>query len=279
MKAAPPIPRLADAPDDVFETGHLWLLEHVVGDHLRFRLQPSGQIQFGDRTRVFDAGDPPTAYEHAVSHVRERLDRDRLRQALDDPSSVVFYGEAMHAAGVDYDWERTPSFLGDDVWSADRERFRPPDATEQIFEQVGLHPVNAVEKERNGRDFDPESYAFPQSAWYDGPVAGVVVRNKRGGRALLRNPAVETDRKVAPVDGSPAEVATEVAPTARFDRLSARLADEDRAVTFQSLYDLTLETVLRANHERLTHSQSTVDLGAFRGALAARTRAYLAETG
>jgi hypothetical protein len=278
MKTSPPIPRLADAPDDLFETGHLWLLEHVVGDHLRFRLRPTGRIQFGDRTRVFDAGDPPTAYEHAVSHVRERLNRERLQQALDDPSSVVFSGEAMHHGGVDYDWDHTPSFLGVDVWSGDREQFRPPDASEQIFEQVGLHPVNAVEKERNARDFDPESYEFPQSAWYDGPVAGVVVRNKRGGRALLRNPAVETDRTVTPVDGSPAEVAAAVAPTARFDRLSARLADEGRAVTFQSLYDLTLETVLRANHDRLTHSQSTVDLSAIRGALAARTRAYLAET-
>lgn len=278
MKTAPSTPRLADAPDDLFETGHLWLIEQVVGAHLRFRLQPSGEIQFGDRRRVFDADGIPTAYEHAVSHVRERLDRERLRNAVDDPSSVVFFGEAMHYAGVDYDWDRTPSVLGVDVWSGERDRFRPPDAVEQIFEQLGLHPVNAVEKERNARDFDPESSEFPQSAWYEGPVAGVVVRNKRGGRALIRNPAVETDREVTPVEGSPSEVAAEFAPTERFDRLTARLADEDRPVTFQSLYDLTLETVLRAHHDRLTHSQSSVDLGAFRGALSARTRAYLEQS-
>jgi len=279
MQTYPSIPRPADAPADLFETGHLWLLEHVVGEQLRFRLQPSGRLQFGDETRVFDADGVPTAYEHAVSHVRARLDRDRLRNAVAEPSSVVFYGEAMHAAGVDYEWERTPSFLGFDVWSDGREQFRPPDAAEQIFEQLGLHPVNAVEKERNARDFDPEAYTIPESAWYDGPAAGVVVRNKGGGRALLENPAVDTTRAVAPLDGSPAEVAAAVAPTARFDRLAARLDAEGRPLTFQSLYDLTLETVLRAHHDRLTHSRSSVALGEFRGALAARTRAYLSESG
>lgn len=275
MHPYPSTPRLADASPDLFESGHLWLLEHVVGDPLRFRLQPSGRIQFGDRTRVFDADGVPTTYEHAVSHVRERLDRERLRRAVDDPSAVLFSGVAMHAAGVDYEWERTPSFLGVDVWSGDREQYRPPDAAAQIFEQLGLHPVNAVEKERNARDFDPESYTMPESAWYDGPAAGVVVRNKRGGRALLKNPSVDTTREITPLDGSPDEVAAAVAPTALFDRLAARLDAEGRPVTFQSLYDLTRETVLRGNHERLTHSQSSVDLSEFRGALTARTRAYL----
>jgi hypothetical protein len=274
MHPFPSIPRSADAPADLFETGHLWLLEHVVGDYLRFRLQPAGGLQFGDRTRVFD-GETPPPYEHAVDHVREKLDRERLRLAVDDPGSVVFYGVAMHAAGVDYDWERTPSFLGVDVWSGDREQFRPPDAAEQIFEQLGLHPVNAVEKERNARDFDPESYTVSESAWYDGPAAGVLLVNKRGGRAVIENPAVDTDRSVNPVEGSPEAVAREFAPDARFERLAARLDAEGRPVAFQPLYDLALETVLRAHHDRLTHSQSSVALGEFRGALAARTRAYL----
>jgi hypothetical protein len=70
-------------------------------------------------------------------------------------------------------------------------------------------------------------------------------------------------------------VAREFAPTTRFDRLAARLESEGRPVTFQSLYDLTLETVLRAHHAELHHPGSSVEPGAFRGALAARTRAYL----
>ena len=161
------------------------------------------------------------------------------------------------------------------MWSGDREQFRPPDAAGQIFEQLGLQPVNAVEKERNARDFDPETYTIPESGWYDGPATGVIVRNKRGGRAVIDNPAVDADRSVVPVEGSPQAVAREFAPDARFDRLAARLDAEGRPVTFQTLYDLTLETVLRAHHDRLTHSQSSVAMGEFRGALAARTKAYL----
>jgi len=174
MKSYPTIPRVANAPEELFE-GHLWLLEKVDGAQLRFQLQGSGLIRFGTRERVFD--DPtelPLAYQHAVRHVRERLDRDALRQAVDDVTGVTFFGVSTHRHTVEYDWERLPPFLGIDVHTS--EQFLPPDRAEGIFERLGLEPVNAVEREVRGRDFDPNSYEIPPSAWYDGPAAGVVIR-------------------------------------------------------------------------------------------------------
>jgi hypothetical protein len=136
MKQYPELPDAEDAPVELFESGHLWLLEKVDGAHLRFQLLPSGVIRFGDRKRVYDDADAiPAPYDHAVRHVRTQLDRDTLRAAVDDVTEVVFFGEAMHQHAIDYDWERTPSFLGFDVWSGQSKAFRPPGAARTDADQ------------------------------------------------------------------------------------------------------------------------------------------------
>ncbi len=279
MRQYPPIPDIENAPEEMFESGHLWLLEKIDGAHLRFRLTDSGLIRFGDRDSVYD--DPaaiPEPYGHAVRHVREHLDRDALRNAVDDVESVVFFGEATHRHTIEYDWDRLPSFLGFDVYSADRGAFRPPGAAQAIFERLGLDPVNAVQRELNTRDFDPESYSVPDSAWYDGPAEGVVIRNKRGGRAKLRHPDFrETDEGV-PTGTSAEELADAFATDGRFEKLEATLESRGVAVTFETLFDRTFEDIVREEHKRLYGGSSSVDLSAFRSAVAARTRSYLDRT-
>ena len=280
MREYPSIPSVADAPAELFESGHLWILEKIDGAHLRFQLRESGAIRFGDRDRVYDdPGAIPAPYEHAVRHVQERLDREALRNAVDDVESVVFFGEATHRQGIDYDWERLPSFLGFDVYSEREEAFRPPGAVQAIFERLGLEPVNAVERELNTRDFDPDSYAIPESAWYDGPAAGVVIRNKRGGRATLDHPDVgEPDTGAADPaspDPSAEALAAEYATDRRFERLAGELDGRGRDVTFERLYERALTDIVREEHRRLYHGSASVDLPAFRSAVAARTRAFL----
>jgi hypothetical protein len=275
MKQYPSIPRVEDAPEELFETGHLWLLEKIDGSHLRFQLQESGVIRFGDRDRVLEGPDAiPAPLEHAVRHVRERLDRDALRRAVDDPESIVFFGEATTRQAIAYDWERLPSFLGFDVWSAESGSFRPPGAVEAIFDRLGLEPVNAIEKECNTRDFDPESFAIPRSAWYDGPAAGVVIRNKRGGRAKLRDPGVEGSELAGSLDASAEAIAATHATDERLERLAEELRARDAAVTFEALYDrAVVEIARRAPH--LFGGASSVDVAELRSAVAERTRAFL----
>jgi hypothetical protein len=275
MRQYPSIPRVENAPESLFD-GHLWILELVDGAQLRFKLRQSGRLRFGTETRVFDdPEDVPDPFQHAVGHVQRRLDRQALRRAVDDVESVVFFGEAMHRHAVDYDWDRTPSFLGFDVWSDSEERFRPPDAAEQIFDRLGLQPVNVFERERRGGDFDPDSYTVPQSAWYDGPAAGVVLRNKRGERAKLTNPAVEDADDPDPPDASAAELASAYATDRRFETLAAEFERRDQPVTFQRLYERVLEDIVRKRHRQLYHSQASVEMSEFRSAVAARTRDFL----
>jgi ATP-dependent RNA circularization protein (DNA/RNA ligase family) len=276
MKQFPSIPRVANAPDGLFDSGHLWLLEKVDGANFRFQLRQSGQLRFGDRSRVYETPDDvPDPYQHAVRHVRAELDRHALREAVDEVETVVFFGEAMHQHAIDYDWEWAPSFLGFDVWSATDEQFLPPDTVEQIFERLGLQPVNAVERERNARDFDPDSYTIPQSAWYDGPAEGVVVRNKQGQRAKLVHPDFQEVDDTVPVDGSASELAERYATRRRFEKLAAKFEDREQTVTFQPFYEQVLEDIVREEHRRLYHGEQSVDTSELRSEVAARTRAFL----
>ncbi|MBX0325412.1 RNA ligase family protein [Halomicroarcula sp. F13] len=276
MKQYPSIPHAENAPAGLFESGHLWLLEKVDGALLRFQLQDSGLVRFGDRDRVYDDPDTvPDPYQHAVRHVREHLDREALRTAVDDVEDVVFFGEATHRHTIAYDWAQTPSFLGFDVWSDSREAFRPPDAAEQIFDRLGLQPVNAFEREQQAQYFDPDSYTFPESAWYDGPPEGVVIRNKRGQRAILPNPDVREADGPDPVDAPESELAERYATTRRFERVVDELEASSRPVTFDALYDRVLKTIVREAYGRLYHARSDVDMGDFRSEVAALTRAFL----
>ncbi|MFW6320597.1 MAG: hypothetical protein ACOC0Z_01995 [Halohasta sp.] len=283
MKSFPSLPHVDDAPADLLESGHLWLLESVQGAPFRFRLLDSGVVQFGDADRVYDdAADLPAQYGHAVRHIRERLDREALRAAVDDVEAIVFFGTAMQYRGIDYDWERTPSFLGSDVWSADAERFRPPDAVDGIFRRLGLDPINAVEQELPARDFDPKRYEIPQSAWYDGPAAGIVIRDKQGHRAELPNPDTDSDDspRSPPTSTSTevtaADLAASHATDGRMRALAEELAERNRPVTADALYERVCEAVFRVVDPHI-FERGTVDRAAVREELAALTRRFLDE--
>ncbi|MEF8800122.1 MAG: hypothetical protein V5A38_02055 [Halolamina sp.] len=273
MKSFPPTPTAEDAPE-LFESGHLWLLERVDGAPLRVQLQSSGLLRFGDGDRAYDDADElPLSVQHAVRHIQEHLDRDALRAAVDDPESVVLLGVATRYEGVDYDWERLPAFLGVDVWPGSESGFRPPDAGQAIFERLGLQPVNTFERERRARDFDPGDYEMPTSNWYDGPAAGVLVRNKRGGRAVLRNSEVE--QEPAPLNLPAEELAAAYATSERFESVATTLRERDWTVTVETLCERVVEEIVREEYARLDAGREQLDESAFTSAVARRARQHL----
>jgi hypothetical protein len=276
MHSFPSVPPVDDAPDELLDSGHLWLLEAMAGAPLRFRLLESGLIEFGDADRVYDSPeDLPPQYNHVVRHIRERLDREALRAALDDVEAIVFFGQAMQYRGVGYDWERTPSFLGTEIWSADTGGFRPPDAVDGIFDRLGLDAVNPIQQEVRARDFDPDSYTIPDSAWYDGPAEGVVIRNKTGGRATLVHPDFRDNEGPEPFEASAEEIAERYATDRRFEKIATEIRTRDGAVSFDALYERTLEEIVRETHGRLFHDSSSVDIPELRSAVSARTGTFL----
>lgn len=290
MRPFPETPSVDDAPD-LFESGHLWVLELVDGLALRFQLQPTGALSFGDRTRTFDTGDPPVPYRPGVRHVRDQLDRDQLRTAVDDVGSVVFFGVVPCARRVEYDWDRTPAFLGTDVWSGSNERFLSPDTVEQVYDRLGLDTLPAFQKEVDAAYFDVDDYAVPPSTFADSPAKGALFRNKTGGRAYCLAPAYAERDTVSPADEAregpgeldPDELATTLATERRVDQVARELAERGRPVTFDAVFERVFERIVREEYHTLFRvgddrtafvdaEDPAVDLQAFRSAVAARTQ-------
>jgi len=296
MRSFPPLPdvRGSPTPDDILD-GHLWLLELIDGTGLRFRMDESGLLRFGGpETTYADADAVPLALRPAVRHVRERFDREALRDAVEDPADVVFFGVATRHRGTDYEWDRLPAFLGTDVWVGSGERsgegsFRPPDAVAAVFDGVGLEPVTAVEREVNARDFDPETYEVPDSAWRDGPAAGIVVRNKRGGRGKLLAEGAAADESegargdesapgsdsAAPPLDDPEAVAAAYATDDRFERAVADLDRRTGGATVDAVADRVVEAIARETPVRFGDGGASADPEGVRTALIERARTAL----
>lgn len=274
MKEFPARPDVANAPDELFADGHLWVQELVDGVPFRFRVRDSGLLHFGDAGAVYDPGTVPLRLRHAARHVREELDREALRDAAESVASVVFFGVAVEPRRVDYDWATTPSFVGTDVWQGVDERFLPPDAVEHVYERLGLPPVPTVEKEVRARDVDPASYAIPASNWATEPAAGVVFRDKTGHRAIRRNPELATN-EATPTALSPPELVAERVTDPWLDELLAAHDVALERVEFDELSRLVVDRLVREHGDELREDVASVDGGPLRAAAVERIEPYL----
>ncbi|WP_440990681.1 hypothetical protein [Haloarchaeobius baliensis] len=277
MHEPPTTPQLADAPAALLDGGHLWLRELVTGSPFRFQLQPSGVLTFGDHEREFGPDDVPLPYAHAVRHVRERFDREAMRASVDDVASVTFVGVAVDGSDVAYDWARTPSFLGTEVYDADRGAYLPPDSVQAIYDGLGLTPVTALAKEVRAIDFDPDSYVFPASNWRDGPVAGVLLADKTGHRALLRNPAVGDVDGSGTTASTPAELVERHATDRWLDGVVGRLDVTGEGLGFDLLFERAVEALAREHVRAFRDGSVDTDESALRSAMADRVEAYLVD--
>jgi len=278
MKSFPSIPRLERADSELLDGGHLWIQEKVDGANIRFQLQDSGLLVFGDRSQEYDTEPMPAPYRHAVRFVREQFDRDALRGAIGDVESLVWFGEAMHQHAIDYDWETTPSFLGFDIWHARREQFLPPDVVEDAFRGVGLEVVPTYRKEQRATDFDPSEYEIPESHYVGGPAEGVIVRTKTGLRAKLLHPAFREVEETVPRDGTPRELARRYVTARRVEKIVQKLEDHDQTPTAELVSERVVEDVVREAHKQLFHADDPVDRQAFRSEVGARVRELYGST-
>lgn len=272
MHPVPDVPAVEDHPS-ILDGGHLWLLESLDGLPMRFRVEASGLCVFGDEDRELE--DVPPAYAAAARHVRTQLDRDALRQAATDLPGITFVGVATVRRAVDYDWDRLPAFVGTEVYSRHRGGFLPPDAVERAYDGIDLTPVNALRKEVRAADFHPDDVTFPDSAWYDGPVAGILLRNKTGDRAFLGNPTVESPATPVTVERDPAELARAWATPERVQAVRDRLAARGTPADPDTVRDHVLEAIHREEYWTIAHADRPVATASFRAAVGERVRTIL----
>ncbi|MEF8868642.1 MAG: hypothetical protein V5A85_08995 [Haloarculaceae archaeon] len=268
MKPYPSLPDLDAVPAGYFE-GSVWIRELVAGDAIRFGVAEGGYLRFAVGERTFDS-DPPLRLRRAVGHVRRSFDVDALRREASDATDLVFYGVATVRDGIEYDWERLPPVLGVDVWDGARERWLPNDAVGRAFEGLGLDAVDGFEKELPVRHFYPDRYEIPASAWYDGPAAGVVVRDSHGNRAGRRNPDVERTDGEPDRPTEPRELASVVVTHELVERLATDLGE---GATFDALFEVTVEEAFRLAPAAVD-GWDEAETRTFRGAVAERVREF-----
>ncbi len=264
MHPYPSIPSLDSAADELLKDGHLWLQELIDGDLFRFRIDGSGGLQFGDRSRLLSPDDIPMEYRYATQFVERSLDYEAALSA--DLDGVVFYGVATYQRTVPYDWDRIPPVLGINVW--DGERFLPPDTVEQAFKRLGLDPINTFAREVRATDFDPESYTVPESNWYDGQAYGVVLRSKSGNRAAIQAEQFREPEETQPTAPDPAKIVDEFATPGRLERAAATLSEQGGAPESDALFDHLFDRLLRQEHRALV--EGNADLGRVRARLSER---------
>ena len=232
-----------DSAPDVLDGGHLWLQEYPTGKIVWFEMDETGLITFGADGTEFET--VPPSLRLAVRHVRTSIDRDKLRDGVEDITQYVFFGIATRYEGYDYDWEAVPPFVGIDIWAESQERFVAPDVAERVFDQIGLTPVPAFEKEVPAAHFDSTSFEIPMSHWRDGRAAGVIVRNKRGGTALCEN-TTSIGESDSDVDET---VAIERVVTCSFSTVLSALDATVETVDVEVLTDRLFERVARQAYD------------------------------
>lgn len=261
MQSFPPLPDADDVPE-VFD-GHLWIREYVDGLPLRFQLESDGALAFGNAERTFRRWDEPHPYRHAVRYVRESFSADTLQAAADDPPAYTFFGVATVRGRLPYDYSQLPPFLGTEIHER-IEGYLTPDRAERAFERLGLQSVAIAQKEVPTRHFDPASYEIPESAYYVGPAAGVVFRNKRGGRARKRHPALLPDDPEPP--DTDAETLAEQAVTEERINQALEAAGTD---TVEAVAARVVEMTI---HESLGSTVDAIDIDAFEFAVESAVR-------
>ena len=266
MHDYPTFPPLADVPE-LLDGGHLWIQERVSGGPLRFAMSDAGVLQFGDDRRPFRRDDVPPPYRHAVREVTGTFDRAGLRSAVSAVEAITFAGVATFRADRVYDWRRLPGFLGIAIHDADRGDWLPIDHVERIYRELGLEPLNALQKEVRAVDFDPDRYEWPNSAWGDGEVSGVLLRNKRGLAATLSNPTAPEPPTVEPASGPTAEIVSEWLPQSRLRRALEGAGKGPRSVDTGRLADRLVAAVEREHHREIEHHESTVEREELRPAI------------
>ncbi|MFC6865145.1 hypothetical protein ACFQGE_16985 [Halomicroarcula sp. GCM10025817] len=277
MKRCPETP----AGSDVEFSGHVWVQELPTGAEFRFQVAASGLVTVATASQSYEtAASVPPQYRRAADCIDQRLDRKALEAATDDPSDVTFCGIATRNEGIEFDWQRLPAFVGVDVWSGRQDRFLPPDSATGVFERLGLPTLPAIDKEVPAAHIDVTQYTegseFPQSEWRDGHAAGVLIRDKSGGRAVAR--CDDGRSQSAPDARTAAVLAEEYATDDRIERAAAALRTDGHSVTVEGVRDRLVSDVARESYVDLfSGGEFVASLAAFQSAVAERVQKSLSD--
>lgn len=107
---------------EIDSAGSVVVTEKLDGANFRFTYDTSDGFTFGSRNTVGDALHHDQFLE-PIDFINEACDVDALLSVQDEYGQLVVFGEAMIPHRISYDADRTPPFVGFDVWNVDRQIF------------------------------------------------------------------------------------------------------------------------------------------------------------
>jgi len=282
LKKYPKIKRIGHAENNgILEDGWLVVKEKLDGANFRFTYcRNKDRIVFGSRNiEYWNEKDVDKAFDHAIEFVRETVDIEELayRDKVEGP--LTFFGEAMHAHTIDYNWDTIPSFLGFDIYDHETEQFLNSEIVTAIFERLDLPTVPTV---YDGWANELDGLDAPESEYYDGPAEGVVVVNEETGqRAKVRSEKfkeMHSNLSVADsLDYDPSDAAL-LAQTftteARVLKLIHKYEDRGRTIEMAIMEDLWREIfddIIDEEYETIFLGNHTIDTKEFRSEVASIT--------
>lgn len=279
------IPALAGVSEEFLDAGHLWLYEYPDGTPFGLRLGNDGRPQFAftdsaDETQPSlqwgHAEHVPSEYGFVVRYVQQQFDRMALQNAVSDPANVTLWCIAIHRRHRGYDWELAPSVVGVEITYTES-TFLPHELTE-VFAALGLATLPTIDTEVHVREVSPTGVSTPETHWGEGPALGVLYRKKGGGLAKTRAPADQGEpANVEPLTCSAETYAADIASRERLESLVGTFEAADRPPSVATLTDLVVDRTLREEYPRLTHSETTFDIGPLRSAVGRRVGEFLGE--
>lgn len=246
------IPSVSELEKNSFNDD-VWVHEKVDGDEFRFKVECSGRLIFGNNKKFFNDSQIPDKYEHTTRFIRSEVNRNSLYELTNNIENLVFFGKSVYFNSINYDWEKTPSFMGHSIYSKDLDQFLPPDITEHSFERIELPFLNVIEKDTN----ISEDFEFPKSKWYDGPSFGVVLL-KNGKRFSLDNP-----------DFEPKSNSDDIISQKRISRVANNMKQNDEKIKFDMLMKLVMVNIYREMYGEF------VDDSDFKSEVASEVRKWL----
>ncbi|GGC49035.1 hypothetical protein [Haloferax sulfurifontis] len=108
--------------------------------------------------------------------------------------------------------------------------------------------MNTFQKEVSVRDFHPDCFEIPESAWYDGPAAGVVIENRGGGRALIQETRVNESAGHEPLNGEPTGVSHSLVTKPRVNRAIKAIETHGKTATTTEIHERVFEMIVREEY-------------------------------
>lgn len=167
-------------PEDV-----IVIEEKIDGGNAQFRLW-EGDVIFGTRNNHFRTGqvDSPQCKQFGVNAqwIREKLFGDgvgaeKTANDLLNPD-YVYFGEWCKKHTINYRWETMPAFIGFDIMNLVSRVYLPHSAMVEEFERLRLPTAPLLLKAKISEvDITRLENFIGKSAYYDGTMEGVVIKN------------------------------------------------------------------------------------------------------